>query len=252
VQRRSNNPTTAVTLAAGERAGLEERACQHGYVLFALVHGTTQSTEGWGPLSEQLCQAGHDVFPVDLAGMPTDSSTAAYALAAAAQLPTGEADVVVAHSGSGLLLPGIALAVRARLQIFLAAFIPNGRTSLVGEVEDDAASIFHSNWIGVDPTADHEAARHFLFHDCTVEVSNWALGTLRRFQPLAAFTEVVRLAADVPAVAIVPDGDRTLRSEWMKRAAADRLGIDSIIIPGGHCPHVSRPSQVAEILGSLL
>ena len=220
-------------------------------MLFALVHGTTQSTAGWQLLAEQLSQAGHVVALVDLGGLASDSSSAMYAQAAAAQLPSGSADVVVAHSGSGLLLPAVASAVGARVQVFLAAFIPNGTTSLLAEVDEDAASIFHPDWIGVDPTVDHQAARQFLFHDCSSHVATWAIGTLRRFQPLAAYAEVARPAVEIPAVAIVPDGDRTLRAEWMKQAAQDRLGVEPIIIPGGHCPHVSRPSLVADILGSL-
>jgi pimeloyl-ACP methyl ester carboxylesterase len=198
-----------------------------------------------------LLQAGHLVSLIDLGGLASDSSSAMYAQAAAAQLPTGSADVVVAHSGSGLLLPAIASAVGAQVQVFLAAFIPNGTTSLLADIDEGAASIFHPDWIGVDPTVDHKAARHFLFHDCSAEVSEWAIGTLRSFQPLTAYAEVVRTVIEIPAVAIVPDADRTLRPTWMKEAASDRLGVDPIVIPGGHCPHVSRPSLVAEILETL-
>jgi pimeloyl-ACP methyl ester carboxylesterase len=220
-------------------------------VLLALVHGTAQSTAGWQLLAEQLSQAGHVVSLVDLGQLPSDSSIATYAQAATTQLPAGAADVVVAHSGSGLLLPAIASAVGAKVQVFLAAFIPNGTTSLLAELDGDPRSIFHPDWIGIDPTVDHRAARHFLFHDCSAQVSEWAIGTLRRFQPMAAYAEVVRPAVGIPAVAIVPEADRTLRPTWMKRAARDRLGADPIVIPGGHCPHVSRPLEIAAILGSL-
>jgi len=34
----------------------------------------------------------------------------------------------------------------------------------------------------------------------------------------------------------------------MRRAARDRLKADPIDVPGGHCPHVSRPEQVAALL----
>jgi pimeloyl-ACP methyl ester carboxylesterase len=34
----------------------------------------------------------------------------------------------------------------------------------------------------------------------------------------------------------------------MRRAAKERLGVDAVEVPGGHCPHVSRPEQVAALL----
>jgi pimeloyl-ACP methyl ester carboxylesterase len=50
---------------------------------------------------------------------------------------------------------------------------------------------------------------------------------------------------------IVPRSDRTIRASWMERAADDRLGVSAIIVDGGHCPHVSRPVQVAEIIDAI-
>lgn len=78
------------------------------------------------------------------------------------------------------------------------------------------------------------------------------VGTLRSFVPAAVYSEVVRLAPEIPAVAVVPDGDRTLRTEWMIAASRERLGVEPIVVPGGHCPHVSRPSDLARILTSAL
>lgn len=220
-------------------------------VHFALVHGTTQSPAGWGLLAAPLVDAGHVVTFIDLAGLPDDSTCAEFGREAVAQLPSGRADVVVAHSGSGLVLPAIASLSGARLQVFLAAFIPDGMRSLLDELNDDPAVIFHPEWIGVDPIVDHDAARRFLFHDCSEDSIEWALGTLRRFQPVTAYHETVSLSRDVAAVVIVPDDDRTVRSEWMIDAAKQRLGIEPMMIDGGHCPHVSRPVELARLLVGL-
>jgi hypothetical protein len=46
----------------------------------------------------------------------------------------------------------------------------------------------------------------------------------------------------------VPDSDRTARTDWMIDASRQRLGIEPTIVPGGHCPHVSRPREIATIL----
>jgi hypothetical protein len=34
----------------------------------------------------------------------------------------------------------------------------------------------------------------------------------------------------------------------MRRASRTRLGIEPVEVPGGHCPYVSRPEQVAALL----
>ena len=55
----------------------------------------------------------------------------------------------------------------------------------------------------------------------------------------------------VPSSYIVCAEDRTVRPEWRRRAASERLGVDPIELSGGHCPHVSRPRELAEVLSAL-
>ena len=218
---------------------------------FLLVHGTSQSPTGWLLFANALADLGHVVEIVDLAQFGSDLSSAGYAAAVVGAVGN-EAGVVVAHSGSGLLLPAIASATDATAQVYLAAVVPDGSRSLINELEDDAAAMVHDDWLGVDPTTDDETARRFLFHDCSAAITDWAIGTLRSFVPAAVYSEVVRLAPEIPAVAVVPDGDRTLRTEWMIAASRERLGVEPIVVPGGHCPHVSRPLDLARILTSAL
>jgi hypothetical protein len=219
-------------------------------VHFLLVHGTTQSPDGWRLLIDELSAAGHGAVTTDLARFGERMSAIEYGEAVAAELWGPKVDVVVAHSGAGLLLPAIALAAEARMQVYLAAFVPDGSRSLMDELNDDAAAMFNADWIGLDPTRDHDAARRFLFHDCGTELADWAVTTLRAFVPVSAYSEQVMLAPDIPAMCIVPAGDRTSRTEWMIAASRERLGMEPIIVPGGHCPHVSRPRDVARILAS--
>ena len=158
--------------------------------------------------------------------------------------------IVVAHSGSGLLLPAIARAVNAGMQMFVAAWIPDGANSLMDELSAGPERIFHSDWLGKDPVTDPDVARSFLFHDCSAELADWATTTLRTFYPAKVYAEVVQPAAECRSAAIVPLGDRTLRWEWMAEAARDRLGVEPHMIPGGHCPHVSRREQLADLIAS--
>jgi pimeloyl-ACP methyl ester carboxylesterase len=37
-------------------------------------------------------------------------------------------------------------------------------------------------------------------------------------------------------------------TEWQRKAARDLLGVEPVELPGGHCPHVSRPDALADAL----
>ena len=218
---------------------------------FLLVHGTTQSPEGWQLLIDELNAIGHSAVTTDLVRVGERASALEYGEAVAAEQSGASVDVVVGHSGAGLLLPAIASATDAKVQVYLAAFVPDGSRSLMDELIADPTAIFNAEWIGLDPTRDHDAARRFLFHDCRDDVADWAVTTLREFVPVSVYSEQVMLAPAIPAVSVVPDSDRTSRTEWMIAASRERLAIEPTIVPGGHCPHVSRPRDVATILGSV-
>jgi hypothetical protein len=49
----------------------------------------------------------------------------------------------------------------------------------------------------------------------------------------------------------MPAADRTLRPEWMRQTARQRLGIEPAPMETGHCPHVAQPETLAGILTSL-
>jgi len=119
------------------------------------------------------------------------------------------------------------------------------------EMRSIPTDIFNPEWLGKDPTADPVLASYFLFHDCDLDTLQWALTTLRLFAPSALYADTVALLPRIPSTYIVATGDRTLRPDWCRRAARQRLGAEIIDIDAGHCPHVSRPHQVADILDRL-
>ncbi|WP_017624485.1 alpha/beta hydrolase [Nocardiopsis chromatogenes] len=221
---------------------------------YVLIHGTTQSPAGWDLLREALAQRGHTGIPVDLPGDPALGVEDHARIAAEQTAGRVRAPVAVAHSGSGALLPAVADAVGAGALVWLAAYVPDtvGGRSLLEEAQADPAAVFADDWIGVDPSSDHDAARRFLFHDCAKDVQEWALSTLRMFAPPEVYRH--RPAdgrADVPSTYILPTADRTLRPDWMRRAALERLGVRPVEVAAGHCPHVSRPEETADILGAV-
>lgn len=221
---------------------------------FILVHGTTQSPAGWDRLAAELRDRGHGVTAVDLPADKPEWTPADYARQAAAQASTADRPVVVAHSGAGTLLPDIAGATGAATAVWLAAYVPDlaGGTSMLDDIKTQRDAMFHPDWIGVDPTSDPQLALRFLFHDCDPRTQQWALGTLRLFNPPAVYQHPPSaLPAGISRAAVVPAADRTLRPEWMRQAARQRLGIEPTAIGAGHCPHVSQPRMLADILTAL-
>ena len=201
-----------------------------------------------------LARSGHRGLTVDLCTDEPLVDVGDYAQLAAAQVPACNRPIVVAHSGSGTLLPAIAQALDAAAMVWLAAYIPDftGGRSLLDEIHADPTHLFHADWLGVDPTTDTAAARRFLFHDCDPDLQQWALTTMRAFTPTAAYRHTP--STQSPTIAstyIAATADRTLRTDWMLQAATDRLGVHAATIDAGHCPHVSRPQAVADILTTI-
>ena len=223
---------------------------------FVLVHGTTQSLAGWDLLAGELRKRGYNVITVDMPADEPEWTVADYASHAAVQAgEPGGSRVVVGHSGAGVLLPSIAEAAGASAAVWLAAYVPDlvGGQSMLDDIKAHRDEMFSPDWLGVDPTSDPELALRFLFHDCDQQVRQWALGTLRLFNPGPAVYRhaPAPLRAAIVRACIVPGADRTLRPEWMRQAARRRLGIEPAEIDAGHCPHVSQPWRVAEILSGL-
>ena len=75
--------------------------------------------------------------------------------------------------------------------------------------------------------------------------------------PTAPYRETIVSDSDgwVAAVeprAIVCADDRALNPDWLRTAARERLGIDVAEIAGGHSPFLTRPSELAALIDSLV
>ena len=158
------------------------------------------------------------------------------------------APIVLVHSGAGPLLPATARALKASRQVWLAAWVPDPEASFVQDTALHAPVAFHPDWIGKDPTEDDAVATAFLYHDCDHATLQWALSTRRLFLPTGVYGERLPLASEIPSTYVVAAADRTIRPAWQRRMARERLGVEPVEIPTGHCPNVSRPARLAELL----
>jgi hypothetical protein len=49
-------------------------------------------------------------------------------------------------------------------------------------------------------------------------------------------------------VSIVCADDRVVNPEWGRKVSRERLGVEAIVIDGGHSPWLSRPAELAQML----
>jgi pimeloyl-ACP methyl ester carboxylesterase len=113
-------------------------------------------------------------------------------------------------------------------------------------------SIFNPAWVGQNPLED-KVALDFVFHDCPPDRLEWAMSTRIMFYAKRAIEEPCPLHAwpSIPSAYIVCADDRTITPAWQRKAARELLGVEPVELPGGHCPHVSRPEALAEVLERL-
>ena len=219
---------------------------------FCLMHSSGQGPEGWKLLVEELQRRGHRALTPAFDLTKTDEGAAFHAetiiqaLRESGQRPT---DVIcVAHSASGMYLPIVAEQWRPRRMIFLAALIPQLGHSIIEQFNADP-TMFNPAWIGKNPM-DDSVALEFVYHDCPTNRIEWALSTRVLFYAKKAMEEQCPLSAwpAVPASYIACLNDRTIAPAWQMRAAREWLNVEPFVLPGGHCPNVSRPEALAKLL----
>lgn len=219
---------------------------------FCLIHGSGQGPAGWKLLVQELERHGHRVLTPALTVSRADecldwhADTLAEALEGSG-FHTPEV-ICVAHSASGMFLPLLAERQPIRRMVFLAAAVPRPGLSIRDQYRADS-SMFNPAWVGKNPMED-DVALEFLFHDCPPERLDWALSTRVLFYARRAIEEPCPLTAwpAVPAAYVVCAEDRTITPAWQRRAARDWLGVEPVELPGGHCPHVSRPVALSDLL----
>lgn len=206
-------------------------------------------------LIPELEKHGHQIITPSLPVDEPASSATRYADVIAQALENAGDDVVlVGHSASGMFIPLVPGLRPIRKLVYLAALIPKPDASILDQFASDP-DMLNPEWVAAcrsrnDPFTSDEVATEFLFHDCQPEAISLGLETRMRMYAEKAMSEIFPLKAlpEVPSSYIVCSDDRTISPAWSRRVAIERLGIEAIELPGGHCPYLSRPSQLAEVL----
>ncbi|MDZ8024663.1 MAG: alpha/beta hydrolase [Nostoc sp. DedQUE11] len=242
--------------------------------LFCLVHGAFQGAWCWDLLIPYLEAQGHKTVAMDLPIEDASASLSQFADVVLQVLPKTDDDIVlVGHSMAGTVIPLVAEAHQVRQLVFLTALIPYPGISTLDQFSHhlDSDSLksfnyepkqlpqleqFHEEPYMFNPVSsgknfsDEAVLMEFCYQDCQPDVMRWALYKGRSQQSMAYIFEVNPLKAlpNVDYKYIVCSDDLLLSPTWSRYAARKRLGVDAIELPGGHCPHLSRPAHLASVL----
>lgn len=242
--------------------------------LFCLVHGAFQGTWCWDLLIPYLEAQGHKTLAMDLPIDNASTTLSQFADVVIQALSKTDDDIVlVGHSMAGTIIPLVAEAVKVSQLVFVGALIPYPGISTFDQFSHhlDFETLKSFNYQPKDPSileqfhdepdmfepasvgkdyADEAVLRHFFYHDCQPDVTQWAISKSRRQESMAYIFENNPLKA-LPKVErkyIVCSNDRILSPTWSRYAARKRLGVEAVELPSGHCPHLSCPDLLASVL----
>jgi pimeloyl-ACP methyl ester carboxylesterase len=214
-----------------------------------ILHGAYLGPAHYAALAEELRQHTDVVLRPDVGQTPLAQATGTVQRLVD-ELP--EPPVVLAHSFGGAV--GGALRGVAQL-VFLSAFVlaeQETATTLLALADDQGAAAdflaaLRPSADGTTLRFDPAAARTVLFNGCAADTARDAAELLR--PDLAANFTAAPVAArwrDTPSLYVRPREDRTWPAVLPPRLAA-RCG-ESVEIAGGHCPFLSRPAEIAELV----
>ena len=217
---------------------------------FVLIHGGGDVGWYWHLLEAELRSRGHDVVAPDL---PCDDDSAGLGEYADAVVEAvgGRRDlVVVGQSYGGFTAPLAADRLPVKVLVLLAAMIPSpgetpedwwSNTGYSLAAKEQAArdggktgsdDPFVSYYNGVPRALAEEALSRAREESSTAWVTPW---------PLDAWP-------DVPTKFVLCTDDHLFPPDFLRRLAAERLGIIPDEIPGCHCVALSHPKELADLL----
>lgn len=227
---------------------------------FVLVPGAWHGAWSWQLLAAELERRGHVTIAVDLPCADPVATFEDYAEVVRRAVPDDVADaVLVGHSLGGHAVARAAAAGTVAHVVYLCALVPEPRRTLLDQARDRDGMLLPAYLSGLGPAdaegrrswVDADVAREILYPDCSEAVARWAFERLRpqATAPYSVPCPPIDLRAAAATYVIARD-DRLVAPDWSRRAA-ERLAAEVIEIPGGHCPALARPAELADVLASV-
>ena len=207
---------------------------------FAFIHGAGDVGWYWHLVEGALRGRGHDTVAPDLPVEDDSAGLERYADVVIEAVEGQKDVVVVAQSFGGYVAPLVAERIGARLIVLVAGMVPRP-----GESADEMFRI--TGW--KPARLDDDSTIAVFYHDVPRELAEQAVANARGQSdtpglepwPLPAWPAI-------PTRAIAGRNDRFFPVEWLREVTRDRLGIIPDEIASGHCPALSRPGDLAELL----
>jgi pimeloyl-ACP methyl ester carboxylesterase len=227
---------------------------------FALVHGAWHGAWCWDRLIPELEAHGQAAIAVELPCEDPDAGCAAYCEIVLAQTAgVGDDLVLVGHSLGGLTIPLVAAARPVRKLVFLCALLPRPGLSLIDQLQQEP-EIFTPGFgagvardeLGRSYWPDEDEAIDVFYPDSPRQLASWAAARLRH-QARAPNTEPCPLThwPALESVSLFASEDAAVNPHWSRIAARERLGANTVELPGDHSPFLGRPAELAEALVSV-
>ena len=142
----------------------------------------------------------------------------------------------------------------ARL-VYLAAFMPDADDELLSFMPDNSAPEFVAGVVLQDDGLldfDRELVKRLAFPQAPPDVAEWAVTQQRPMAMGNSGSPTVTGVGwrTIPSTYVVCGEDRCILPAAQRRWAAERA-TDSVEVPFDHCPQISHPVEVAELLAKL-
>lgn len=219
---------------------------------FALIHGAGDVGWYWHLVEPVLRQRGHDVVAPDL---PCDDDTATlldYADTVVEAIGERRNLIVVGQSYGGFTAPLVADRLPVDVVVFVAGMVPAPgekpadwweNTGYRQAVEEQARQDG-----GLTGSDDPFVA---FYHDVSTSLAEEALRKERSESDAAYYSPwPLDALAAVPTRFVACIEDRFFPVAFMRRVAAERLGIVPDEIASGHCVALSHPHHLGNLLDS--
>ncbi len=235
---------------------------------FVLVHGAWQAPYAWQSVRQQLEARGQKVIVIGLPGHGADNtppeqvSMERYSRKVIDAVGAADEQVIlVGHSMGGLVVSGVAEKIPEKIGklVYVGAYVPADGQSLMDLSMTDKQSILGASLV---PSHDQltlgikkESLINIFCQDATPEEQELVLSHYRP-EPAIPFTDKVNVTGgnfgQVDKYYIRTTEDHAvginLQNEMIKTA-----GITHVLsVATGHCPFITRPAEVTDILMTIL
>jgi pimeloyl-ACP methyl ester carboxylesterase len=227
-----------------------------------LVHGAGAGPWVWQPLGKELDARGIEHVEVDLPTMDqsreptlTFHDDADHVRSVLEQL---DGPIVLVGNSYGGVVITEASADQPNVVrlVYLAAFMPNADeeipNSLMANCTPDLVAAMSATADGRSDI-NSEIVKKLAHQQATPEAAEWAVSKIRPMAAGQAGSPTLTGVGwrKIPSTYIVCSEDNSIKPEAQRQWAAQRA-TDQIDVPFDHCPQVSHPAEIADLLARIV